>query len=69
MDLYFLLRKYPVEKLLDSVEKKFGMQIGRFTLGNEFYKARNITVMPKTTVGFGAVFPLLLLTFMNTHIL
>jgi len=46
-DLFFLLKKYSLDKLLIGVEEKFGIKIGKFTLGNELYKARNITLMPK----------------------
>ncbi|OGK08838.1 hypothetical protein A2767_07155 [Candidatus Roizmanbacteria bacterium RIFCSPHIGHO2_01_FULL_35_10] len=47
VDLYYLLKKFPINELLDGVEKKFDMKLGRFSLGNEFYRARNITNLPK----------------------
>ncbi|OGG17367.1 hypothetical protein A3D78_04100 [Candidatus Gottesmanbacteria bacterium RIFCSPHIGHO2_02_FULL_39_14] len=47
VDLYFLLKKYSLNKLLAGVEKKFGIKLSPFSLGNEFYKAKNITMLPK----------------------
>lgn len=47
VDLYFLLKKYSLNSLLLGVEKKFGIKLDKFTLGNEFYKARHITILPK----------------------
>lgn len=47
VDLYFLLKAYKLEKLLSGVEKKFGVKLSKFTLGNEFFKAKHITQIPK----------------------
>lgn len=46
VDLYYLLKKYPLGRLLDGVEVKFGIKLSKFSLGNEFYKARNISILP-----------------------
>lgn len=46
VDLYFLLKTFSVDTLLSGVEKKFGMKLSRFTVGNEFYKAKHISQMP-----------------------
>ena len=47
VDLFFLLKKYDLNDLLSGVEKKFEMRLNKFSLGNEFYKARNITQLPR----------------------
>lgn len=47
VDLFFLLKKYTVTQLLDGVEKKFELKLSKFSVGNEFYKIRKITQLPK----------------------
>lgn len=47
VDLFFLLGKFSVESLLNGVEKKFGFKLETFSLGNELFKARRITSLPK----------------------
>lgn len=47
VDLYFLLPKFPLEKLRDGVEKKFGIKVDALFLGSELSKVRRVAALPK----------------------
>lgn len=46
-DLYFLLAKYPLLKLKDDVQKKFGYTLDPIFLGAELSKVKRIEALPK----------------------
>ncbi len=47
VDLYFLLKRFILKKLVTGVTKKFDMTISALTLGSELLKVRHITMMPR----------------------
>lgn len=50
VDLYFLLKKYPVKKLIKGVEAKFGFKIEPIMIGGEFLKIKKEALMPKMII-------------------
>ncbi len=47
VDLYFLLKRYGLEKLLAGVQKKYGFKIDPISLGGDLLKVRKTELMPK----------------------
>jgi len=50
VDLYFLLQKYGLDKLVEGVEKKFGSKLSPLTVGSSFSRVKDIVALPKMTV-------------------
>ncbi len=46
-DLYFLLHKYPLDKLKEGVLAKFNTKLDPLTIGSSFAKVRSIEALPK----------------------
>jgi len=47
VDLYFLLPKYPLNKLREGVAIKFNTKLDPLTIGSSFAKVRNIETLPR----------------------
>lgn len=47
VDMYFLIQKYPLEKLKDGVLAKFNAKLDPLTVGSSFSRVRNIEALPK----------------------
>lgn len=47
VDLYFILKKFPLLQLKESAEVKFGFKIEPIFLGSELSKAKRIVALPK----------------------
>lgn len=47
VDLYFLLKRFTLKKLVTGVKKKFDVTISPLTLGSELLKVRHMTMMPR----------------------
>lgn len=50
VDLYFLLKKYPFERLMKGVEMKFGFKIDPIMIGGELLKMNKTAPMPKMLI-------------------
>ena len=47
VDLYFILKKFPLKKLVAGVKKKFDFTISPLTLGSELLKVRHVELFPR----------------------
>lgn len=47
VDLFFILKRYKLEKIRKDVEKKFGIKIDNIFLGGELMKVKRIVALPK----------------------
>lgn len=47
VDLYYLLERFSLTKLIKGVKKKFDITISPLTLGSELLKVRHLTMMPR----------------------
>ncbi|MDP3792654.1 MAG: nucleotidyl transferase AbiEii/AbiGii toxin family protein [bacterium] len=47
VDLYFLLQKYPLDRLQEGVSTKFNTKLDPLTIGSCFAKVKNIEALPK----------------------
>lgn len=47
VDLYFLLQKYPLDKLQEGMLIKFNTKLDPITIGSSFAKVKNVEALPK----------------------
>lgn len=47
IDLYYLLKKYPIKDLLSGIERKYGFRIDPISLGGDLLKVRKLDMAPR----------------------